>query len=163
MLSNPTAALDIPIACDASALTAQQTERWMMVGKQMYQAIQEVRELFNGYAFRLPSDAAMLMVIAEDLSIERLCCPFLLFTLEIAPAGGPLWLSFTGGEGVKEFLRFSFEESNLLDEPVARAAGFNLSDRQDIDSVETAIEMTYRINERAAQVVGSDKEAEKSE
>lgn len=54
----------------------------------MYQAILEVRELPNGYAFRLPSDSAMLMIIAEDITIERLCCPFLRFTLEIEAAGG---------------------------------------------------------------------------
>lgn len=158
MLSDTTAANDLPIACDPNALTAEQSERWMIVGKQMYQAIQEVRELPNGYAFRLPSDAAMLMIVAEDLSMERLCCPFLHFTLEITPAGGPFWLSFTGGEGAKEFLRVSFEEANLLDEAVARAAGFNLSARQNIDSVETAIEMTHRINERTAKANGSGNE-----
>lgn len=158
MLSDTTAAIDLPIVCDPNALTAEQSERWMIVGKQMYQSIQEVRELPNGYAFRLPSDAAMLMIVAEDLSIDRLCCPFLLYTLEIAPAGGPLWLSFTGGEGVKEFLRFSFEEANLLDEAVARAAGFNVYAGTNIDSVESAIEMTHRINERTAQAVGSGNE-----
>ena len=150
MLSDTAAAIDLPIACDPNALTAEQSERWMIVGKQMYQAIQEVRELPNGYAFRLPSDATMLMIVAEDLSMERLCCPFLLFTLEITPAGGPLWLSFTGPEGTKEFLRFSFEEASLLNEAVARAAGFNVSAGKNIDSVETAVEMTTRINERAA-------------
>lgn len=158
MLSNTTTANDLPIVCDPNALTTEQSERWMIVGKQMYQAIQEVRELPNGYGFRLPSDSATLMLIAEDLSMERLCCPFLHFTLEITPAGGPLWLSFTGGEGVKEFLRFSFEEANLLDEAVARAAGFNVSAGKNIDSVETALEMTHRINERTAQANGSGNE-----
>jgi hypothetical protein len=158
MLSDTTATINLPIVCDPNALTPEQTERWMIVGKQMYQAIQEVRELPNGYAFRLPSDAAMLMIIAEDLNMERLCCPFLLFTLEITPAGGPLWLSFTGPEGTKEFLRFSFEEASLLNEAVARAVGFNVSAGKDIDSVESAIEMTHRINERAAKVSGSSSE-----
>ena len=158
MLSDTTTANDLPIVCDPNALTAEQSDRWMIVGKQMYQAIQEVRELSNGYGFRLPSDAATLMIIAEDLSMERLCCPFLLFTLEITPAGGPLWLSFTGPEGTKEFLRFSFEEASLLNEAVARAAGFNVSAGKNIDSVETAVEMTYRINERAAKAAASGNE-----
>ena len=158
MLFDTTTANDLPIVCDPNALTTEQSERWMIVGKQMYQAIQEVRELPNGYAFRLPSDATMLIIVAEDLSMERLCCPFLHFTLEITPAGGPFWLSFTGGEGVKEFLRFSFEEANLLDEAVARAAGFNVSAGKNIDSVESALEMTYRINERTAKANGSGNE-----
>ena len=127
----------------------------MVVGKQMYHAIQEVRELPNGYGFRLPNDFVMLMIIAEDLSMERLCCPFLRFTLEIEPAGGPFWLSFTGGEGTKEFLRFSFEEASMLDPAVAKAAGFNLSAGKEIDSVETAIALTGVINERYANAANS--------
>ncbi len=156
MILDTTAANDLPIVCDPSALTAEQSERWMIVGKQMYQAIQEVRELPNGYAFRLPSDAAMLMIIAEDLTMDRLCCPFLLYTLEIAPGGGPFWLSFTGPEGTKDFLRFSFEESGILNEEVAKEAGFNVSASKALDSVQTALEMTERINERTAQVLNSD-------
>lgn len=151
MLSDTTAAIELPIVCDPSALTPEQTERWMIVGKQMYQAVQEVRELPNGYAFRLPSDAAMLMTIAEDLSLERLCCPFLLFTLEIGPSDQPIWLSFTGGEGAKEFLKVSFESANLIDEEVAKAAGFSVSERMKLDSVETAIETTNMVNQRFAQ------------
>ncbi len=151
MLSDTTAINNLPIVCNPSALSVEQSERWMIVGKQMYQAIQEVRELPNGFAFRLPSDPTMLMFVTEDLTIERLCCPFLYFTLEIGPEGTPLWLSFVGGEGVKEFLKISFEEAGLLDEEVAKAAGFNVSARKDIDSVDAAIEVVGAINERVAK------------
>jgi len=154
MLSPTTITNDLPIVCNPHAIPAEQRERWMVVGKQMYQAIQEVRELPNGYAFRLPSDSAMLMIIAEDLSYERLCCPFLRFTLEIEPAGGSVWLSFTGGEGTKAFLRFSFDEANLLDEEVARAAGFNVSGRKDLDSVDSVIELVDVVNQHYAEDVG---------
>jgi hypothetical protein len=153
MLSEITPANDLPIACNPNAISAEQSERWMVVGKQMYQAIQEVLELPNGYAFRLSNDASMLMIIAEDLTIERLCCPFLRFTLDIAPAGGPVWLSFTGPEGTKAFLKFSFEEANLLNEAVAQAAGFSVSARKDLDSLAAAVEMTEAVNERYAQSV----------
>ena len=36
---------------------------------------------------------------------ERLCCPFLTFTLEVSPERGPLLLRLTGAEGVKDFIR----------------------------------------------------------
>ncbi len=156
MLSDTTIANDIPLACDLSSIPVEQRERAMVVGKQMYQAIQEVRELSNGYAFRLPADSTMLMTIAEDLNNERLCCPFLLFTLEIAPGGGPFWLSFTGGQGVREFLRMSLEESDLLNEEVARVAGFNVSARQHVDSMEDAFEIVGDLNNRIAKVTGTD-------
>jgi hypothetical protein len=82
--------------------------------------------------------------------MERLCCPFVRYTLEIEPNRGPFWLRMTGVEGVKEFLRMSFEEANLFDEQVARAAGFNVAASKDMDSVETALEATDRINQRFA-------------
>jgi hypothetical protein len=147
---------DLPIACDPSALTDEQQARWMIVGKQLYPAIQEVRDLPDGYAFRLPNDAATLLLIAEDLSFERLCCPFLRFTLEVEPGHGPVWLSFTGGEGAKEFLRISFESANLLDEAVARAAGFNVVERKDMESLEDVLKAVDITNERYAQVMHSE-------
>jgi hypothetical protein len=137
---------DIPIACDPHALSAEQQERWMIVGKEMYSAIEEIRELPDGYAFRLPGTAEMLMIIAEDLTMERLCCPFLHFTLDVERTGEPFWLSFTGGAGAKEFLKASFEEFNMLDSEVAKAAGFNVSSAKDIDSVDSAIEAANTVN-----------------
>ena len=96
------------IACDPYALTPDQRERWMEVGPQLYKAFQEIQELPYGYAFRLPSDPEILLLAAEDLNFERLCCPFVHYTLEIEPNRGPFWLRMTGGEGVKEFLRMAF-------------------------------------------------------
>ena len=142
---------EVIIACNPNALTPEQQERWMEVGIQLYAAVQEVQELPDGYAFRLPSDAEMLLLVAEDLNFERLCCPFIHFTLTIAPNGAPFWLRFTGGEGVKEFLRMSFESSNLLTEQVAQAAGFSIAGRTDINSVETALETVNMVNEQFAK------------
>jgi hypothetical protein len=142
---------EAPIACIPHAVPAEQRERWMTVGTQLYAAVQEVKELPDGYAFRLPTDPEMLLLVAEDLNMERLCCPFLRFTLEIEPNGGPFWLRFTGGEGVKEFLRISFESSNLLNEQVAQAAGFSIASRTELDSVETTIETISAVNEQFAR------------
>ena len=93
---------EVPIACIPHAVPAEQRERWMIVGTQLYAAVQEVQELPDGYAFRLPTDPEILLLVAEDLNMERLCCPFLRFTLEIEPNSGPFWLRFTGGEGAVE-------------------------------------------------------------
>ncbi len=147
---------DVVIACDPHALTAEEHERWLgTIAPQLYGAIQEIQELPDGYAFRLPNDPQMLLLAAEDLNMERLCCPFVRYTLEIEPNRGPFWLRFTGGEGVKEFLRMSFESSNLLDEQVAKAAGFSVAARTDLDSVETVLETIDRVNERFARAANS--------
>jgi hypothetical protein len=39
------------------------------------------------------------------IDLERRCCPFLRFVVEIEPDHGPTWLRLTGGPGVKDFPR----------------------------------------------------------
>jgi hypothetical protein len=95
------------------------------------------------------------MLVAEDLNIERLCCPFVHYELEIEPNGGPFWLHMTGGEGVKEFLQMGYESASYFDAQVAKAAGFNLSASPEIDSVETALEAVDRLNKNYATTVAS--------
>jgi hypothetical protein len=151
MSTDTTAHSEVIIACNPNPIPAEQRERWLEVATQMYAAVQEVQELPDGYAFRLPSDPEMLSIVAEELNYERLCCPFIRFTLEIEPNGGPYWLRFTGGEVVKEFLRISYESSNLLTEQVAQAAGFSIVARTDINSVETALQTVSAINEQFAK------------
>ena len=154
MSADITAQSGVIIACDPHAVPPEQRERWMIVGTQLYAAVQQVQELPDGYGFRLPPHPEMLLLIAEDLNMERLCCPFLRFTLEIEPNGGSFWLRFTGGEGVKAFLQMSFESSNLLNEQVAQAAGFSITGRTELDSVETTIDTISEVNERFARVTG---------
>jgi hypothetical protein len=60
-------------------------------------------ELPDGLAFRFPAEAYDTVV--RFLAGERLCCPFLTFTLEITPERGALWLRLTGPAGIKEFIR----------------------------------------------------------
>jgi hypothetical protein len=154
MSTDSTTRSEVIIACNPNALTPEQQELWLEVGTQLYAAVQEVQELPDGYAFRLPSTSEMLLLVAEDLNFERLCCPFIHFTLDIAPNGAPFWLRFTGGEGVKEFLRMSFEMSNLLNEQVAQAAGLSIAARIDINSVETGLQVTSLVNEQFAKATG---------
>jgi hypothetical protein len=151
MSTDTTPVDELPIVCDPNALTPKQRERWMEIGTQMYSAIEEIRELPNGYAFRLPNSPAMLTLIAEDLNMERLCCPFLRFTLELESNHGAFWLSFTGREGSKEFLRLSLEATNLIDVEVAKAVGFDTSARTHLDSVATAVEMVAKLNDDFAK------------
>jgi hypothetical protein len=117
------------IACTPDVIPAERRERWMEVGMQVYGAVEEVHELPDGYACRLPSDAATLLKAAEYVSLDRLCCAFARWSLVIEPNGGPLWLHITGAEGVKELTRSTFETTPMLSERVARAAGFSVASR----------------------------------
>jgi hypothetical protein len=94
-----------PIACNLNALDREQRRRYQSLTAQLRAAVQETRELPDGYSFRLPSDEEMIQRTAEWITLERRCCPFIAFELEVGREGGPLWLSLTGREGVKPFLK----------------------------------------------------------
>ena len=94
-----------PIACNLNALDNEQRRRHQSLTAQLRAAAQETRELPDGYSFRLPSDGATIQRAAEWITLERRCCPFIAFGLEISRENGPLWLSLTGREGVKPFLK----------------------------------------------------------
>src|SRR6266511_3213022 len=85
-----------PFACNMSALDAEGRRRHKIVMEQMRAAIKEVKELSDGYGFRLT---------AEFIARERLCCPFFTFELVAEQEDGPLWLHLRGREGVKDFIK----------------------------------------------------------
>jgi hypothetical protein len=143
-----------PIVCDPNALTADQQEYWVKeIVPKLYEQVQEIQELPNGWVWRLPSTPEVLTLVAEDLNMERLCCPFVNYTLEIEPNHGPFWLRMTGGEGVKEFLKMAFESANYFNPQVAKAAGLDISGSPEINSVATALEATDKLNEKYAKTV----------
>lgn len=155
MLTDQTFSRKDIIACTPDAVPADKRDRWMETGLQVYAAVLQVQELPDGYACRLPGDPAMLLLAAEYVGLDRLCCAFLRWTLVIEADGGPLWLQLTGGEGVKEYLRSSFETTTLVNESVAKAAGFSVASRIQVNSGESVIEVTGLVNEIVARAAGT--------
>lgn len=95
---------DIPVACDMSALTAEQRERQRVLGRRLRDDALEIRDLGDGYAFAHPPDGDALVAMAEFVANERLCCPFFEFTLTVGRDGGPAWLRITGEGEAKRVL-----------------------------------------------------------
>lgn len=91
------------IACTIGALDAREQARRRDLAARMRAATRQMRELPDGYAFRYPVD--LYLAIAEFIALERRCCPFFRFVLEVEPDGGPLWLRLTGRPGVKAFIQ----------------------------------------------------------
>lgn len=111
MANNNHAPKESPIACDMSAIEPGRREQHIATGRELFGAVVEISERPDGYAFRLSGGQDLLVKIAEFISIEKLCCPFLGFALEVEPEGGAVRLRLTGREGVKAFIR---EEVNGL-------------------------------------------------
>lgn len=99
-----------PFACVMEAIEPDKRQQHIATAEYLFRSVNEIRELPNGYAFRLPNQSEILLKVAEFVSLERLCCPFFGFTLEIEPEGGPVWLELTGREGVKPFIRAEIGE-----------------------------------------------------
>jgi len=97
-----------PLRCNPAALSPLQREQLESSTRRLMEQVQETRELANGLGFRFPSQPALLVELAEFIGRESLCCPFLDFTLEVKPEGGPVWLQLTGTEGTKQFLQGEF-------------------------------------------------------
>lgn len=93
-----------PLICDLSAVDSVQRAHHQVNTTQLFASVAEIEELPDGYAFRLPAESATILQVAEFITLERLCCPFFNFALELEKKGGPLWLKMTGREGVKQFL-----------------------------------------------------------
>ncbi len=99
-----TGKMSLPIVCNLNALTPKDRERHGEVTEQLRTLVRERREEVNGFSFRIATDASAIMTVSEFITRERLCCPFLDFSLKVISENGEVWLSMTGKERVKEFL-----------------------------------------------------------
>lgn len=121
------------VACDLTAIPEQARQRHLATVPEIFAAVQEVRELPNGFAFRFANEPGRFMSLANFVEYEQLCCPFEGFAVEIEPHGGPIWLRLTGDEEVKEALAFSFRNIEETAENVRRES-------DDEEAVEAAAE-----------------------
>jgi hypothetical protein len=81
--SMPTAdATPPPFACRANALDKVQRGRQQALLETVRRTALAKRDLPDGLALMFPADAALFVELAEWVSLERRCCPFLAFALE---------------------------------------------------------------------------------
>jgi hypothetical protein len=93
-----------PFACNLKAFQPGQRQRWRVLLDELYAAVTSSRELTDGYALRIDTNRAPLVVVAEWIDLERRCCPFFDFEIAVHGEDGTVWLSLKGREGVKRFI-----------------------------------------------------------
>jgi len=94
----------LPIACDLTPIPAEQRDAHLRrAASLLFQTCEEQQELPDGVAWRFSS--SQYEEVAAYVANERRCCPFFTFTLEVSPAGGPVWLRVTGDAAVKAYLQ----------------------------------------------------------
>lgn len=106
-----------PFRCNVGAFTEEQRKYHQSLSQELLKAVQEIREQPDGFSFCLPEDSSMVMKAAEFITLERLCCPFLAFQLTLTAEKGSLWVTLSGPEGVKDFLRAELGIDATVSEP----------------------------------------------
>jgi hypothetical protein len=93
---------DLPIACALSP------DELRARGDQLLPGLAAVASakapLPDGLRLEFAPSSELLARVAGVIDDERQCCPFLRFTLGVAPAGGPVTLDVTGPPGTREIL-----------------------------------------------------------
>ncbi len=97
-----------PLVCNMAVLTPAQRESHIRTSTGLIDALQGVQGVENGYELLFPNETKFITQIAEFISNERLCCPFLDFTLKVASDREPVSFTLTGPVGTQEFLRAEF-------------------------------------------------------
>jgi hypothetical protein len=91
------------LACDMSAIPPAEREEHQRVTRCVVAAAIDIVHLADGFALQLPADS--YETVMQYVARERLCCPFLRFSVTVLPGGGPVWLHLDGPPGTREFLR----------------------------------------------------------
>jgi hypothetical protein len=86
-----------PVACVLDALTAEQRARLEELLGVLRGMLSDVEETATGFRARL--GGISLIDIAEWIALERRCCPFVRFTLEVE--GDETIVAVSGPEGTK--------------------------------------------------------------
>ena len=93
----------LPVARTLSALSSDERTRREALAAQLRAHTQAVTETESGDAARLPDSPCAQREAFEPILLERRCCPFLQIDLTMEAHNGPVWLTVSGGPGVKAF------------------------------------------------------------
>ena len=95
-------------ACNLKALSHAERARHQELGRRLWRsALLDRRELTDGYSFQIDPTKTPLVEVAEWVSYEHKCCPFLRFRIDVSEETS-VWLTLSGRPGVKQFIEAEF-------------------------------------------------------
>ncbi|HSL28329.1 MAG TPA: hypothetical protein VK900_03935 [Anaerolineales bacterium] len=100
--------MNASLVCNMEVFTPAERKAHILTTTRLMESVQSGQERENGYEFLFPNETELIAAIAEFISKEQLCCPFLEFTLYIPPQPELISLSLSGPSGTQEFLRLEF-------------------------------------------------------
>ncbi len=96
-----------PLACELGVFSAEDDNRHEILLNKTLAAILEVREVEDGYSVSFSSEN--FLTTAEWISLERRCCPFLSFQIRFSDGDDLFWVTLSGPNGTKDFLKTFFD------------------------------------------------------
>ncbi len=93
-----------------TAFTPEQRVAHARTAHALFGAVEEVTEIPDGYAVTVAATPALVGQAAEFIVLERLCCPFFDFALELPAGSTSFRLLVSGEQGIKPFIRAEFGE-----------------------------------------------------
>jgi hypothetical protein len=96
-----------PLACNLNAIPPDEHARYKDLVTRLRSAIRKRTELPFGYAYHLDLASISLPELADWIMLERLCCAFLNFRIEL-DADGSARLTVIGPKGAKAVLQEEF-------------------------------------------------------
>lgn len=107
MIEHTLSAEELPIACTLTG--DEQAERGGKVSH-LFKAVEQVRELTDGYAFRFSGSDGTAARLLEFVLAERRCCPFFTFELVFGPNVSSIWVQLRGSSAIKTFVASAWGE-----------------------------------------------------
>lgn len=93
--------MSIPVACTLSG--ADLARRRDLLAN-LRAACRRIEDLDDGVRLTFDGAADTIGRVAAVIDLERACCRFLHFRLDVAPDGGPVTLTLSGPPGTAAFL-----------------------------------------------------------
>ncbi len=94
--------MTMPLSCNLGE--PERRARQDYLEKTLKRRPMKVFKLSHGIEFQFVPEGQFLKEIYEFMECERVCCPFLEFTLNIPAQFGSITLKITGPEGTEAFL-----------------------------------------------------------
>jgi hypothetical protein len=91
-------------ACNLKAFQPEERTVHDRLTAQLRSAAVARRELPNGYSFQMDPRKVSIAQVAEWTVLERKCCPFFDYQLDLHSEENTLWFTLKGREGVKRFI-----------------------------------------------------------
>ena len=97
---------EIPIACSLTDKELQQRRKNVLV--KITESLIDFEELADGFRYRFPAEDVVLQNLMTVINLERKCCPFLNFKLNLEAGKDFVSLDLTGAQGAKEAISSLF-------------------------------------------------------